>query len=480
MAEPGLFEASLGGEPVAAPASPAAAADSDDSPGLFESSTSVAVSDEGQSVAAPHRKFGFEIHGHVRGGTYIGKSEGENSAEVKAGFAEADVKLSARVGQWGRAFAEMSVRPAYEAGEWDADFDLDEAYVDLYLGRFDFRLGHQIIVWGRADGINPTNVLTPSDLAERSPYDVDHRKANFGLRTHLNLQPVRIEAVWLPLYRATRLPDVPLDPYVELTEPKLPSRNLKNGTLAGKIHLELPSFETSVSYVFGHPPLPGYAVDSYTIAGADSAIRIARTPYRQHLAGFDFSTAVGRAFGLRGEVAYRHPLDSSLVEAPNPDLQYVLGIDREFGPVSVIAQYYGRYVFDWEAVPVEANPFDVGQLGNIPEPVPAVLRGRIEGTLAQRLGEINQLIHNQRYALQHSVSLRFEWLTLHDNLSISAFALANLTTRDWLIYPKVSYSIADGLVLAVGAEIYLGPEGSLLGLAQDLMSAGYLDLKYSF
>ena len=38
-----------------------------------------------------------------------------------------------------------------------------EAYLDGRVGALDFRLGKQIIAWGRADRLNPTDNLTPRD-----------------------------------------------------------------------------------------------------------------------------------------------------------------------------------------------------------------------------------------------------------------------------------------------------------------------------
>lgn len=38
---------------------------------------------------------------------------------------------------------------------------LREAYADLYLANSDWRIGRQVISWGTADGLNPTNVINP-------------------------------------------------------------------------------------------------------------------------------------------------------------------------------------------------------------------------------------------------------------------------------------------------------------------------------
>ena len=42
---------------------------------------------------------------------------------------------------------------------------LDEAYVDVYLSAVDLRIGRQVVHWGTADGINPTDVVNPRSVS---------------------------------------------------------------------------------------------------------------------------------------------------------------------------------------------------------------------------------------------------------------------------------------------------------------------------
>ena len=53
--------------------------------------------------------------------------------------------------------------------------DLLEAYVTAHFGRADLRIGKQIIAWGRADGINPTDNLTPRNFVVLLPLEEDQR-----------------------------------------------------------------------------------------------------------------------------------------------------------------------------------------------------------------------------------------------------------------------------------------------------------------
>ncbi|MDP8288562.1 MAG: hypothetical protein RAP03_17945, partial [Candidatus Electryonea clarkiae] len=46
-------------------------------------------------------------------------------------------------------------------GTWD----FQEAYIDYYSSYLDVRVGRQVIAWGKADEINPTDILNPQNLS---------------------------------------------------------------------------------------------------------------------------------------------------------------------------------------------------------------------------------------------------------------------------------------------------------------------------
>ena len=69
------------------------------------------------------------------------------------------MKLGVPVAISASAFSEVRYRANSNN---DHKFDIREAYLNLNLGKFDFRVGEQIVLWGgRADGFNPTNNVTP-------------------------------------------------------------------------------------------------------------------------------------------------------------------------------------------------------------------------------------------------------------------------------------------------------------------------------
>jgi hypothetical protein len=442
--------------------------------GLFEQTlTGAGAPDPGAPGAAP-RQAPFTLGGYTRGDVFIGKVPDFRTGAMKAAYGELALTLKTAKERYGDGFAEARVRYGLQGEEQQTFLDLREAYVNTHLGPFDLRLGKQIIVWGRADALNPTNNLTPFDLRIRSPIEDDRRIGNVGARLFVRpFDRVRLEGVWMPLYVPSELPPVGLPQFVVFAPPRFPKPELKYGLLAGRVHLELPAFEMSVSYLRGFAPLPGVTLEGITFDPVSPQIRVSRTAYDHQVVGLDFSTAIGDVLAIRGEAAYRRPAEYQMrMHAPRPDLQYALGADRAFGPVSVVAQYLGRYVFDWRKENGINTPIDPSNLAT-PSPL-------VEEAITFELARINQMLFSQTARIQHLATVRVEWITAHDTLSVSALGLVNVTTREWLAAPRIGYRLSDAFIAYVGAEIFAGPDRTLFGQIDEILSAGYAELRYLF
>jgi len=445
--------------------------------GLFEGGGTT----DTPSADAKGSGFSFDLGGYTRGDVFVGVTPGTREPSINAAYGEISLQMNAKKDDWGSAFADFRVRYGQQLSTNDLFLDLREAYVNAYLGPLDIRVGKQIIVWGRADAFNPTSNITPVDFRIRSPVEDDRRIGNVGARAFLNLLPVRIEAVWMPLYQPTIYPDIQMAPYVYFADPNYPSLSVRDGTYAGRVHLELPAFEASVSYLYGSAPLPGFALNTLIapgdVEGTDAvepgAVYISRTSYKQHVVGVDFSTAIGDLFGLRGEAAFRSPINQAATPwAAKPDVQWVLGIDREFGDVMIIAQYLGRYTIDWEA----KHPVS----GDGTNALCCVSYDRALTEVNAVLFNSNQMLFSQLHQLQSLASLRLEWKALHEKLNLSVLGLVNFNTTEWLLLPKIGYQITGGLSAYLGAEIFAGPDGTLFGQIDDTLSAGYVELRLTY
>jgi hypothetical protein len=286
------------------------------------------------------------------------------------------------------------------------------------------------------------------------------------------------------------LPVVQLPQYVSYGAPLFPSLNLKDGTEAVRLHLELPAIELSVSYLHGFAPLPGLSVspmgitltaDMYNVPNPTMppSILVSRTAYEQQVLGFDFSTSLGELATLRGEAAYRRPYNwagPADHHIAYPDLQYTVGADHTFGSLSIIVQYMGRYVFDWQK---QSGPLDPLDPSVLPTEPPSSL-GLVTNTVNSILAKQNQILFSQTAQIQHLGTLRFEYLALHETLSISSLCLYNFTTREWLITPRIGYRLSDAITMYAGAQVFHGPPDTLFGIIDAQLSAGYAELRYTF
>jgi hypothetical protein len=399
------------------------------------------------------------LNGFVRGAFFAGKKVSEDKLEQKSGYGELGLKLRVRKGRWGDGYGEVRLVQGRQFDEAYNDIWLREGYVNIYLGNFDIRAGQQIVVWGRADGINPTNNITPRNILIFSTDEDDQRLSNFLFRVHYNFNPFRFEGIYVPVYRSSELPTFlfPLEDYVEIGDQDNPDASLSNGSFALKLDMTVSAFEGSVSYFKGFMPLPGISLQSISTENGLNVV-IANKPYKMEVTGLDFAFTLG-SYGLRGEIAYRHPTeDYSLDEnvyIPNPDVQYVLGLDKSIGDFSLILQYVGRYIADFKEFKETGFPTD-------------------------QLYIYNRMISYQLNEQSHAIFFRPSITLLHEILDMDLIAYYDFTTRENLVRFLISYDISDGLLAKIGVENYSGPVNTLLGTIDKALSSGFVELRVSF
>ena len=90
----------------------------------------------------------------------------------------------------------------------DVFLDFPEAYVDLYAGAFELRLGRQKVSWGQLDDLQPTDHVNPEDLTEFIFVPELERKIGVpAARLGGYWGPWTLDLVWSPVYSALRFPD---------------------------------------------------------------------------------------------------------------------------------------------------------------------------------------------------------------------------------------------------------------------------------
>ena len=91
--------------------------------------------------------------------------------------------------------------------EHDAWFDLGETYLQFRKGKFSLRAGRFRHSWGRNALLSPLNRLNPIDytVAFEPGGAAEARIPVAAVRLNLNLYPVALELIWLPLYTPARV-----------------------------------------------------------------------------------------------------------------------------------------------------------------------------------------------------------------------------------------------------------------------------------
>lgn len=328
------------------------------------------------------------------------------------------------------------------------DYDVREVYLAASAGDFDLRIGRQIIVWGRADKINPTDFLSVRNGTLLVINDEDQRTGQGAVLLTGNFGDSRLIFVLQPEWRrpSYAIPPLPSGIVVEEID--------STGGLPYAIKFDRMSdgFDFSVSFFSGYDRIPDVEVFA-----APSALGLGLKYNQIQGYGLDFAFNVGQ-LGCRGEFAYVSTGDFGGTDPLVKNSHYtgVIGADRSFGEsVNVNIQYLFKATERWR------EPAEIA-----------------EPTLAS-LGGLVNLFSNQQQEHQQGAVARIAWKTLADSLTIEAAYLSWFNRGDSLIRPKISYLVRDGLHLIVGADIYGGARDTYLGRYTDL-SAAYSELRWSF
>jgi hypothetical protein len=107
-------------------------------------------------------------------------------------------------------------------------------------------------------------------------------------------------------------------------------------------------------------------------------------------------------------------------------------------------------------------------------------RGSYTNTINMELARINQMIFSQTKRSQHLATARVEWRSPDDTLSLAVVGMVNVSTKEWMTMPKLGYRLSDTITAYAGAEVGSGPRGTLFGLVDKTMSAGYVELRAAF
>ena len=340
------------------------------------------------------------------------------------------------------------------------DFRMREIYMDLYFDNFDLRVGKQQIVWGKADGVFITDIVSPLNLTEFLLPDFDEiRTGVISAKFDYYIGNGTFEAIFIPQFTPTVKPasnsiwfiqpDFPAPPTFDWSKstihPSLENSELflKYSAITSKI-----DFDIMGGYTWDDNPAmhvqKHFGKDTTTMPPTPILTGITITPqhHRLYVAGGSFSTEI-KGVIFRGEGAYYNGKyfqteDPLAVDAliQKDYLNYVFGLDFSIGGVKLSGQFIQKYILDHDEKMVENKTNNMA-----------------------------------------TVLARYD--ALRETLHFELFSYIGLTNEDALIRPKITYDYDDSFSILLGSNIFVGDRGGQFGQYKD-NSMIYAKIKYNF
>jgi hypothetical protein len=430
------------------------------SQGLFESVT------QGNTGNKPE---GLSINGYVRGLSFIAAEKydypsvfGETALQTKINSQNLIL------------YCDLRFRSGYFYNEQINEFEIKEAYAGITSGIFDIIIGNQIITWGRTDGFNPTNNISPNNYFFLSANPDDQKLSNFMLSTEFRVSPaISISLIGIPVFKPSiyKYNLLDINDNASFANPLLPDKSLKNGSLAAKLDFEFPAVGFSLSWFNGYDPFYGFDIKNIDFSTGAPVITYIPSFYRKTTLGFDFSLPIG-TWIIRSEGAYNLPENNeNKMYIPNKDISYVVGLEHDFKGFLTIFQYIGKYTLEYKSL-------DTPQLTDPSNPL--ALLQYATSTINYESALFNRKIFHQQEEMNHAVSVIISKSLNYETLNIEITGYYDITSKEYLIRPSLKWNISNSLSATAGYSYMNGPAQSLFFYAAPVLSGGFIEIKASF
>ena len=378
--------------------------------------------------------------------------------------------------------------------------NVNEAYLDIYTGKVDFRLGVQKFAWGRLDEINPTDMLNTEDLTEGGTNDeVDRKIGAPSVKINMYSDLANVELGWVPVYVPYRLPqpnerwfpkvlkppdvirtnttvgDIPVTTLYQDID--IPSVALNNSELGVRVSKYIGGWDLSCSYFTGYDTMPlteapvDLTVEMINPLALDYSInaKVTMAPeiHRMDVFGFDFTTTIS-SFTLRGEYAYfkdkrynrkLDPVLTQLVSKARQDEIYKEFNEKYFAsggkenvqvfhinpqiPLQEDSMKYGLgldYIYGDTSVSVQC----------IQEFIPKY--------------DEDKPIYFNKNGTDTLLTFLFKQFFLQNTMELNIRTAYNIEFRDYIVKPSLKYNFTDNLQGTIGVLLINGKyDDSLFG-----------------
>jgi len=356
---------------------------------------------------------------------------------------------------------------------------VDEAYLDLFTGKADLRIGIQKFAWGRLDEINPTDNLNTEDVTDPVLREESERKQGVpAVKANIYTNIVNCELAWIPRYLPYRLPGPnerwfppvlrvpetietnsifgPVPVNATYADIDLPALTLDNSEAGVRLSRSIGGWELSVSYFSGFDSMPVFAVptelvveltDPATLQTSIQANLTARPQLkRMQVYGADFSTTLG-GFTIRGEGAYFK--DKCFVRTAE-------SIYPEFITTDLQQNLMEKFLNTYYATGARRQSFSMDPAMTIRKDALKYGLGidyvRGDATISLQIIEERVLdydgdkpIYFIKDGYDTMLSLAYKQFLLQNTLELNLAGAYDYTFRHYLVQPSAAYSITDAI-----------------------------------
>ncbi len=311
--------------------------------------------------------------------------------------------------------------------------ELRELFMEYQHEAFDVRIGRQIVVWGKADGLAITDIVSPRDYTDflATEYE-DTRIPVEAVRFRVLHEIVDFELVWLPIFQANILPiegspwDIPIAVPEGMTlfvkETRRPDPGIDSSEIGGKLSFYTSAADFSFS---GFYTWDDTATVHREVNDPDAPTELALSPkhHRLGFAGFDLSAPVSD-FVFRFESAFyfnkrfegQQMADTTTYT--RPWLVWMGGVDwTPPGDWTITTQFQHSAVFDYDS--------EVGT-------------------------EEHDLL----------ATLKISKLLLRQTLELSAMGYMGINEPNGFLRAYIDYAVSDAFHVRAGGDAFLGTKSS--------------------
>ncbi len=342
----------------------------------------------------------------------------------------------------------------YQYPKGEIDLGIREMYIDFFSDKFDIRIGKQQIIWGQADGVFITDIVSPKNLTEFLLWDFSEiRMGVTALKFNYYINDANsIELVGIPNFQPTILPAsgsiwrpstaFPVPATFDYSKQDIVLQ-VDNSEFFAKYSLSTSSIDLQLiaGYTWDDDPTMHIfkTIDPNTMQL--SGLTIQPQHHRLGLTGGSFSVDIA-GFILRGEGAYyfdkqfqtEDPSASGALAERNY-INYVIGLDKTIGDWKFSGQFIQKTILNYD-----------------------------------------DLIQNDQF--DNLATLMVNRTLFREKVRLELFSYFGLNNQDAFVRFRAFYFPQDAVGLELGTNLFFGEEGTFGQYDKNDMI--YARIKYSF